>query len=192
MKNLFKKAIVIMVVAVIGLFSTVSAVAAPSDDIIAAAKENIPSAYEYLYLASFEAALERIDIQQDQADLIVAELKATKAKVPTDKGHSLHLYSEAERKAMIDCFAYCCEILELTYKVEVKNSDVALHKSDEVVYVYANDGKELVATLDGDVVKKTDAPDLSTQMILLIIAGSALVLSGVTLLVCKKLNKKGN
>lgn len=190
MKNLFKKSLVVMIVAVIALFSTVTAAATPADDIISAAKECIPSAYEYLYLASFEAALDRVEIQQDQADLIVAELKATKAKVPTDKGHSLHLYTEAERKAMIDCLIYCCDTLELTCKVEVKNSDVALHQSDEVVYIY--NGNELIATLDGDVVKKTDEADFSTQKILLVIACAALALSGLTLLVCKKLNKKEN
>lgn len=189
MKNIFKKVICALVVAVVLAVSMIPAVAAPADDIISAAKECIPSAYEYLYLTSFEAALERIDINQTQADAIVAELKATKAKI-TDKGHSLDLYTEAERKIMIDCFAVCCKQLGLTYKVEVKNSDVALHKSDEVVYVYA--GNELVATLDGDVVKKTDEPDLSTQKILLIVASAALVLSGATLFVCKKLNKKAD
>lgn len=192
MKKLAKRALALMVISIIAVFSTFSAFAAPADDIVATAKECIPSAYESLYLTTFEGALSRIDITQDQANQVVDVLKTTKAKVPTDKGHSLHLYTDAERQAMVDCFKNCCEILKLTYKVEVKNSNEADHKADEVVYVY-DSNNQLIATIDGDAVKKTDvSSDVTTQQILLIVAASALVLSAAALFVCKKLNAKEN
>lgn len=220
MNKKLRKVLAFVMMAALVAVSVVSASAATKSDIVAAAQENIPSAYSPIYVNTLESALSRITATSEQCDKVIAVIKSVRAQVPTDKGSSLHNYTDAERAAMVNGFKEVLSILNLRYEIKTKNSDVANHTSDEVLYIYSKtddswvatadgdasdgkggtiaatsitdkDGNKLVAIVDGDIIKKTDVDsDMSTQMILLIVASAALVIASAVFVVCKKLSLK--
>ena len=158
----------------------VSVFAAPADDIVAAAKENIPAKYEEDYLVSLENVLAAVSVSQEQADGVVECIETAAAAIEKDKGSSLSNYTAEEREAIMKHFAKACEILGLTYKVETTDK---YHKGDVCVRVYYN-GEE-VGTFDNDVVKKTDADGVSMMWYAL-----AAVALSAALIVAAGLSKK--
>lgn len=152
-----KKIVCAMLVCLLVLASmSVSVFAAPADDIVASAKENIPAKYEELYLVSLENVLSSITVTQEQADGVVECIETAAAAIKEDKGASLSNYTAEERAVVMEQFARACEILGLTYKVETTDK---YHKGDVAVKVYY--GGEEVGTFDTDVVKKTDADGIN-------------------------------
>lgn len=162
------KKLIALLFATVTMFSCfiMSVSAAPKDDVVSAAKENIPSKYEKYYLVTLENVLESVSVTQDQADKLVKLIKDTRAVIKTDKGITLHNYSEAEEKAMIGAFNEACDILNLTYKFGPGNS---VHKGDVKALVYDSNGK-LLCALDGDIVKKTDVDPVQNNTVAIIVA----------------------
>ncbi len=146
--------------------SPVSA-ATPKEQIIAAAKANLPAEYFEKNLPTLENILQQIEVTAEQAELVVANIEAAKAAVAEDKGDSLSKYTAVEREAILKEFDEACETLGLTY--EIKPAANPVHKGD-VDCVIKVDNKT-VASLDGDAVKKTNVADSTVNFGLVLLAG---------------------
>ncbi len=150
--------------------------ATPKEEIVAAAKELIPSKYESQYLPTMENVLSQIDVTAEQADAVIAYMTAAKAAIQSDKGGSLSDYTADEINAVLDNFGRACETLHLTY--ELVDAENPQYKGDVICIIYLENGTK-IATIDGDAVKKTDAPETNVALMValgvlaLAVAGSA-------------------
>lgn len=184
-----KKRVLSMVVAALLLFAAFSAIpmsasAATKQDIMSAAAEAIPSSYEELYKVQLENILSQIDVSSEQADQIVALINEVKGVI-TDKGGSLHFYTASERKYLAGKLAEACEILNLTYTITFKTSNLA-HVNDVYATIFTADGRKL-CDLDGDIIKRTDVPATGDNSGMVALLGVAVVaLAAGTVVVCKK------
>ncbi len=171
-----KKAFSLLAVCVllVGMMACVgfsASAATPKEDIVAAVKAAMPEAYQSKYLPTLENVLSQIDVTAEQAEKVIANIEAAKAAIESDKGESLHDYSEAERKAVLNNFDEACTTLGLTYKfVDAENP---VHEGDSVCKVYTANGTQ-IATIDGEGVKKTDAPESNMALVLALLGAMAL------------------
>lgn len=137
--------------------------ATPKEEIVATAKELIPSKYEAQYLPALENVLSQIDVTADQAEAVIGYMKAAKAAIKEDKGSTLSNYTGEEVNAVLENFGKACEELHLTY--ELVDSENPQHKGDVTCIVYLENGTK-IATIDGDAVKKTDAPETNVMLMI--------------------------
>ena len=167
----------------VGMFAVAgfsASAASPKESIIAAAKAAIPSKYEKNYLATMENVLQQIDVTEAQAEAVIANINAAKAAVQADKGASLSEYTPAEVQGILDNFDAACTTLGLTYKlVPAENPQ---HEGDVDCQIFLANGQQ-IASLNGDVVKKTNAPE--SGMAFAALAG-VLVLAAVAAAVYSK------
>ena len=165
--------ILLALVAVLSCFA-MSVAAAPKDDVIAAAKKNIPTKYEKYYLVSLENTLNAVEVTKEQAAELVKLIEDTRAVIKTDKGMTLHNYTKEESDLILTNFKKGCDILNLSYKIVDGNYS---HKGDVAFQIYDKNGK-LLTTLDGDIVKKTDVSAENNKTYMLIAVLAAVVVAG--------------
>lgn len=141
----------------VGMTATVSVSAAtPKESMIDACEEYMPEPLLKEYLPLIENILAQIEADQDQADQVIECIKESREFFKEFKGVSLHTYTLEERKFAVDMVARICEILGLTAKYTYSTD--ADHHNDMVCEIYDGSGR-LIGVLDGDVVKKTNAPE---------------------------------
>ena len=139
--------------------------ATPKEEIIAAVKAAMPAEYQAKYLPMVENALAQVEVTAEQAQEVIANIDTVKETVKEDKGDSLSEYAAEEAKVVLTEFGAACETLGLTYEiVEAENPD---HEGDIAIKVYKADAAEKtpVGSIDGDGVKKTNAPAVSVAAI---------------------------
>ena len=137
--------------------------ATPKEEIVAAVKAAMPDAYEAKYIPMVENTLSQIEVTAEQAAAVVANIDAVKATIKEDKGDSLSEYTADESKVVLAEFGAACETLGLGYKVvEAENPT---HEGDVTVEVYKLTDNAPVGAVDGDGVKKTNAPAVNVAAI---------------------------
>ena len=155
----------------VGMTATVSVSAAtPKESMIDACEEYMPEPLLKEYLPLIENILAQIEVSQDQADQVIQCIKESREFFKEYKGVTLHYYTAEERKFAVDMVARICEILFLTAKYSYSTD--ADHHNDMVCEIYNADG-QLLGILDGDVVKKTNAPESDvnyTYVVLCVVA----------------------
>lgn len=161
-------AVCLLLVGMVGF--TVSA-ATPKEDIVAAVKEAMPDAYESKYLPTVENVLSQIDVTAEQAEAVIANIAAAKAAVKEDKGESLSEYTRAEIEAVLAEFDAACTTLGLKY--EFVDAENPAHEGDVICKVYKADGT-LIGTIDGEGVKKTNAPEQNGVAMIVLVSALAL------------------
>lgn len=173
-------AVCLLLIGMMSIGFTASA-ATPKEDIVAAVKEAMPDAYESKYLPMLENVLSQIDVTAEQAEAVIANIKAAKAAVSEDKGESLSEYPVAESKVVMANFDAACTTLGLTYKlVESEDPD---HEGDLVCEIYKGDKK--IGDADGEGIKKTNAPDVNVAVMIALV--STLALAGGAVVFSKKI-----
>ena len=155
----------LLVAMLVVVASPVSA-ATPKEQIIAAAKANVPAKYLEKQLPTLENILQQIEVTPEQAEKVVANIEAAKAAILEDKGDSLSEYSPAEIKAVLKEIDAACNTLGLTY--EFKPAANPQHEGDVDCVIKVNN--KIIATLDGDAVKKTNVADSSVNYGLILLA----------------------
>ena len=146
--------------------------ATPKEDIVAAVKAAMPDKYEEHYLPMLENVLSQIEVTADQAEEVIGYIDAVKAAVKADKGPSLSEYSAAEIEVVVDNFDKACTALGLTY--EFVDAENATHEGDVDCIIYLEDGTK-IGSIDGDGVKKTNAPE--TNVALMVAFGAFVVVA---------------
>lgn len=156
--------------------------ATPKEDIIAAIKANIPAEYVAKHLPTLENVLQQIEVTAEQAEAVVKNIEAAKASVKEDKGDSLSEYAKAERDVIVAEFGKACETLGVEY--EIKPAEKPTHEGDVDVVVKVEN--KVIASVDGDAVKKTNAPERTVNYALVVLAG---VLVAAAVVVATRCNK---
>ncbi len=164
----------------VGMVGFSASAATPKEEIIAAAKEAMPDAYESKYMPTIENVLSQIDVSTEQAEAVIANIAAAKAAVKEDKGASLSEYTRAEIDAVLAEFDAACTTLGLTYEF-VEAEDPA-HVGDTIVHVYKADGTQ-IGTVDGEGVKKTNASE-QNGVVMIALIGALVLAAGAA--VCSK------
>ena len=170
--NMKKVFLVFLAVLIAVSCCALTAVAAPKDDIIAAARTYVPAKYEKFYLNNLRNTLNQIDVTEDQAAQVVKIIKETRAAVPNDKGFPLSNYTLEEKNAVVDGFHRACAVLGLT-------GEIYIDKNDVIIKVYLNG--TMLTTVDIDVVKKTDVADGQTALIFAFLAAAMLTVGAFVL-----------
>lgn len=158
----------------VGMVGFSVSAATPKEDIIAAAKEAMPDAYESKYMPTIENVLSQIDVTAEQAEAVIANIGEAKAAIKEDKGDSLSEYSGVEIDAVLTEFDAACTTLGLKYEfVEAENP---AQVGDNVVNIYKADGA-LIGSIDGDGVKKTNASEQNGVAVIVLVSALALAAS---------------
>ena len=156
--------------------------ATPKEDIVAAVKEAMPDKYEDQYLPMMENVLSQIEVTAEQAEEVIGYIANVKAAITEDKGPSLSEYTAAEIEIVLDNFDRACTALGLTY--EFVDSENPQHAGDVDCIIYLQNGTKL-GSFDGDGVKKTDAPENNTA--LMVVFGAFAVVAAGAAVYGKKL-----
>lgn len=156
--------------------------ATPKEDIIAAVKANVPAEYVEKYLPTLENVLQQVEVTAEQAEKVIANIETAKEAVKEDKGDSLSEYAKEEVTVIVAEFGKACETLGLEY--EMKPAENATHEGDVDVVVKLED--KVIATVDGDAVKKTNTPDSAVNYGLVALAGVLAAAAVVVATRCKK------
>lgn len=136
--------------------------ATPKEDIVAAVKDAMPDQYEEQYLPMLENVLNQINVTAEQAEEVIGYIAAVKAAITEDKGSSLSEYSKEEVEVVLDNFDKACTALGLTYEfVDAENPS---HEGDVDCIIYTEEGTK-IGSVDGDGVKKTNAPETNTASV---------------------------
>lgn len=152
-----KKIVALLLVSLLAVAMIVPVSAAtPQQDIITAFKNEVPEKYQAEYLPLVENVLQQLDIDADQAAIVVDCIEACGDKIKADKGGSLSEYTSEEQAFILGKFDEACDALNLTY--ELVPSENPTHKNDVTCIVYTAEGKKM-ADVDSDAVKKTDVAD---------------------------------
>lgn len=155
--------------------------ATPKEDIIAAAKAAMPEKYHEEYLPLLENVLMQVEVDETQAQAVIANIEAAKAAVAADKGASLSDYPETEQAAVMAEVKAACATLGLVYEiVPAKNPT---HEGDVDFVISKADGTP-VGNIDLDV-KKTNVEENPVNYTL-IIAGAALAVAAAAAVVFGK------
>lgn len=143
----------------VGMTATLSVSAAgPKDDMIAACYEYMPEPLIKEYMPAIQNILAQIEVNQDQADQVIECIKESRTFFDKEGYHGVSLseYSHDAQRFAIDMVNRICEILFLTAKYS--HSTDPFHHNDVVCEIYNANG-QLIANLDGDFIKKTNAPE---------------------------------
>lgn len=149
----------LMVTGVAVSTATSVSAATPEDEIVTAAKTNLPEKLLNDYLPAIENVLKQIDVSEAQSAEIILCIQETREYFEATggfTGSSLHEYTQEQRKFALEMIARVCDILNLRY--EFTPSTNPKHSNDMVFIVY-NAGGQKLGEFDGDAVKKTNAPD---------------------------------
>lgn len=165
--------------------SFITANAATRDEVITAVQKGMPDNYEDLYLDTVKNIFAQIETTDEQCDKLIEIIERSASTIDLTKGNSLHYYTDEEVEYMYSIFDEVCALLNISYKIVPKESGL-LHPGDIKVLVYGQNG-ELIGELDGDIVKRTDAPDKSLDLTGLYVTGGLLLLAAVAFLLRKKL-----
>lgn len=167
-------AVCLLLVGMMSVGFTASA-ATPKEEIVAAVKAAMPDEYEAKYIPMLENTLSQIEVTAQQAEAVIANIDAVKAAIKEDKGDSLSEYTQAEATVVMDNFDEACATLGLGYNiVEAENP---VHEGDVAIEVYKLADKTPVGDVDGDGVKKTNAPvaNVAAISVLVLAVGAAFV-----------------
>lgn len=156
--------------------------ATPKEDIIAAVKANVSAEIFEKYLPTIENTLQQVEVTAEQAEKVIANIETAKEAVKEDKGDSLSEYAKEEREVILKEFDTACETLGLKY--EMKPAEKPTHKGDVDVVIKVDD--KVIATLDGDDVKKTNVPESAVNYGLVALAGVLAAAAVVVATRCKK------
>lgn len=156
--------------------------ATPKEDIIAAIKENVPAEYFEKYLPTIENTLQQVEVTAEQAEAVIANIEEAKKAVKEDKGDSLSEYTQVERQAVLAEFDTACKTLGVEY--EIKPAAKPNHEGDVDVVIKVDE--KTVAVVNGDAVKKTNAPDSAVNYGLVVLAGVLAAAAVVVAARCKK------
>jgi len=129
------------------------AFATPKDDIVSAAKSAMPSVAIPYYVAPLENALKQIDVSESQSEQVIAIIDEVKATVNADRGIKFENYAEDEQKYVVSKMLEVCDILDVTCKIEVDNSN--LIKANNYIFLFYDKNGTKFAEFDGDALKKT-------------------------------------
>ena len=157
--------ILVMCLLVTGLVATAVApvsAATPKERMLDACEEHMPEPLLKEYRPLIENILRQITVSETQADQVIECIKESREFFKEYKGISLHTYTAEEREFAINMVSRICEILGLTAKYGYStDSD---HKDDMICEIYDANGN-LLGILDGDAVKKTNAPETETAAV---------------------------
>lgn len=165
----------LVIVCMMVLVAAPVSAASPKEDIVAAAKAALPEKYHDLYLTTIENVLQQIDVTAEQAEAVIANLEAAKAAVKADKGDSMSEYTADEQKAVLKEFGEACETLGLTYEIVPAENPTHEGDVDCIVKVAGSDDK--IASIDADVVKKTNVAESTVDYTLIVVAAGVAVLA---------------
>ncbi|MGN0517598.1 MAG: hypothetical protein ACI4II_02610 [Acutalibacteraceae bacterium] len=165
--------------------SFITANAATRDEVINTVQRLTPSIYDELFLDTVKNIFSQIETTDEQCDKLIEIMERSAKKIDFTKGHSIHNFSDEEVEYMYSVFDEICALLNISYKIVPKESGL-LHPGDIKVLVYGQNG-ELIGELDGDIVKRTDAPDKALDFTGLYVTGGLLLLAAVAFLLRKKL-----
>ena len=147
--------------------------ATPKEDIIAAAKEQIPAKYHEEYLPMLENVLQQVEVNAEQAAAVIENMKAAKAAIPEDKGASLSEYTAEQQKIVVAEVKDACTTLGLT--CEVTPAENPTHEGDVDFYIYKDAQK--IADIDLDVKKTNTSVDYTmivvASLLVVVAAGAA-------------------
>lgn len=168
----------------VGMTATVSVSAAsPKEDMIDACEEYMPEPLLKEYLPLIQNILAQIEVSQDQADQVIECIKESREFFKEYKGVTLHYYTQEERKFAVDMVSRICDILFLTAKYS--HSTDKDHHNDVVCEIYDSNGR-LIGILDGDVVKKTNAPESDVNYGYIVVAAVVMVGAAGAIVASKK------
>lgn len=185
MKKLLSVLLACLMLAGVMASAVVSVSAAtPKESMIDACEEYMPEPLLKEYLPLIENILRQISVTQDQADQVIDCIKESREFFKEYKGVTLHLYTPEERLFAVDMVARVCEILGLTAKYSYSTD--ADHHNDLVCEIYNADG-QLLGILDGDAVKKTNAPESDVNYTYVVLAAVLLVGAAGAVVAGKKL-----
>lgn len=144
-----KKTLVSVVAAglLVGTVFAPSALAVTKTDLLEEAKKIPVSKY---VIVDAENLMKKIDITDEQAEQLMPILKRCAEALPEDLGPEPSNYSSAQIQTVLDSLSEACDILDLTYNIDVKSASkngftlTLMDKTGEVIYTYSG------------VVKKTD------------------------------------
>ncbi len=156
--------------------------ATPKEDIIAAIKANVSAEIFEKYLPTIENTLQQVEVTAEQAEKVIANIDTVKEAVKENKGDSLSEYTEAERAVVLEEFDKACETLGIEY--EIKPAEKPTHEGDVDVVIKVED--KVIATVDGDAVKKTNAPESTVNFGLVALASVLAAAAVVVAVRCKK------
>lgn len=156
--------------------------ATPKEDIIAAVKASVSAEIFEKYLPTIENTLQQVEVTAEQAEKVIANIDTVKAAIKEDKGDSLSEYTPAEREIVLAEFDKACVTLGVDY--EIKPAEKPTHKGDVDVVIKVED--KVIATVDGDDVKKTNVPESAVNYGLVVLAGVLAAAAVVVATRCKK------
>lgn len=165
--------------------SFITANAATRDEVINAVQKGMPDDFEELFLDTVKNIFSQIETTDEQCDKLIEIIERSASTIDLTKGHSIHNYPDEEVEYMYSIFDEVCSLLNISYKVVPKESGL-LHAGDIKVLVYGQNG-ELIGELDGDIIKRTDAPDRALDFTGLYVTGGLLLLAAGAFLLRKKL-----
>lgn len=168
-----KKIISLVVALILALSIPFTASAATRDDVLAAVKADMPEAYHELFMGSIENIFAQIETTDEECDKLIEIMDRFSKTLDLNKGHSIHNYTSEEVDYIYSIVDEICELLDLSYKIVPKSSG-ELHAGDIKAMIYGPNG-ELIGELDGDIIKRTDAPDRSVDLGGLYTSGALLI-----------------
>lgn len=146
------------------IFSALAVGASAAEDaktrLYNAANDVCPSTYRTYYMGIAYNILGQIDVNDTQADQIIAIIDANASSF-IDKGPSLDTYSADEIKRAVELFDQTCTILNITY--DMRRVTNASHVGDDEFVLYYND--TWIATIDGDDFKAPSKPGSGSSVI---------------------------
>lgn len=158
----------------IGMIGFSASAATPKEEVIAAAKAALPAEYQSKYLPAIENVLSQVEVTAEQAESLIANIETAKAAIKEDKGSSLSEYTAEEAEAVLAEFDEACTTLGLEY--EFVDAENPAHEGDQVVKIQKADGSA-IGTVDGEGVKKTNAPE-SNVALMIALAGAVVLAAG--------------
>lgn len=168
-----KRIICLAVALVFALTVPFTASAATRDEVLAQVKKDMPESYHDLYMESIKNIFAQIETTDEQCDKLIEIMDRFSSTLDLTKGYSIHNYTSDEVDYIYSIVDEICDLLGLSYKIVPKTSG-ELHAGDIKAMIYGPGG-ELIGELDGDIVKRTDAPDKSVDMGGLYTTGALLV-----------------
>lgn len=171
----------LLVAMMVAMAAPVSA-ATPKEEIIAAAKKYLPAEEVEKHLPTVENIFQQIEVTAEQAEAVIANIKNVGKVVSEEKGFSASEYTKEEREVLLQELDTACKTLEVKY--EIKPAANPTHKGD-VDCVFVVEDKP-IASVDGDVVKKTDVAESTVNYGLILVAAVFAAAAAVVALRGKK------
>ena len=174
-----------LLVTIVAMAMMLAAFAVPAsasniDEVMAAAKEAIPDKYEYLYVSQMETVLKATNPDEEECEMLIA-LVEKYAGLITDKGPSLHSYSEEEVASIMADIDVVAEKLGFEYEIVSAESDDV---TDVKMVVYFNGAP--ITELDGDTIEQTGAEE-SVSMVWPVALGAVVLAAAAAFVFGKKI-----